>query len=163
VALVLIVSGFTLPAGCGGGSSTGNAEKPASGDEQDKQGEQEGAKALAQVPKADQTAFIQLATVIGALRARAAPVAVGTSGRLGSAAPLIAGRRQIADLRPQEPDLTRLRDRLLPLLTRFSRAPTSGPESRRAARAAIAEADRIEAGLRHYSQVRPAVGGLIPD
>ncbi|MDX6616826.1 MAG: hypothetical protein QOD60_1917 [Solirubrobacterales bacterium] len=159
MAVVVTISGFALLPGCGGGSSTDNAEKDAGGE----QGQQGQAKALAQVPEADQTAFIQLATVIGVLRARAAPVAVGTSRRLGSAAPLIAGRMKVAALRPQDRDLTRLRDRLLPLLTRFSRAPSSGPASRRAARAAIAEADRIEAGLRHYSQVRPAVGGLIPD
>jgi hypothetical protein len=159
VALVVITSGFTLLAGCGGGSSADNGEKQESGE----QGEEGQAKALAQVPKEDQTAFIQLGTVIGVLRARAAPVAVGTSGRLGSAAPLIAGRKQVAALKPQDPDLTRVRDQLLPVLARFSRAPSSGPASRRSARAAIAEADRIEAGLRHYSQVRPAVGGLIPD
>jgi hypothetical protein len=159
VALVAFTAAFPLLAGCGGESSTDHGQKQESGD----QGEEGQAKALAQVPKEDQTAFIQLATVIGVLRARAAPVAVGTSRRLGSAAPLIAGRKQVAALQPKDPDLTRVRDRLLPLLTRFSRAPSSGPASRRAARTAIAEADRIEAGLRHYSQVHAAVGGLIPD
>jgi hypothetical protein len=162
VALAVITAGFAPVAGCGGGSSADNGEQH-DGGEQGDQGEEGQAKALTQVPKEDQTAFIQLGTVIGALRARAAPVAVGTSARLGSAAPLMAGRAQIAALEPQDPDLTRVRDQLLPVLTRFSRAPRSGPASRRAARAAIAEADRIEAGLRHYAQVRPAVGGLIPD
>jgi hypothetical protein len=153
--LVIAAAGAPLT-GCGGGSGKDTGE---AGEE----GEQQQEKALAKIPEADQTAFIKLATAIGTLRARAAPVAVGKSDHLVSAASLRAARSRIADLKPRDQRLARLRDQLLPVLTRFSRAPTSGSGARRAARGAIADADRIEAGLRSYTQTRPAIGGLIPD
>jgi hypothetical protein len=159
VAAVAIALGGVPLAGCGGKSGKDSSGEGAGGEEAD----QRQAEALAKVPQSDQTAFIQLATVIGALRARAAPVAVGTSRQLGSAAPLRKGRSQVIALRPSDPTLVKARKELLPALTRFSRAPSTGAASRRAARAAIADADRIEAGLRSYAQTRPAIGGLIPD
>jgi hypothetical protein len=156
--LIALASAGPAVAGCGSGSHKENAQPAGDGE-----AEQSQADALAKIPKADRTAFFQLATAIGALRARAAPVAVGTSSHLTSSAPLVAARGQLARLRPADPDLARLRDRLVPLLTRFARAPTSGAASRRSARAAISRADRIEAGLRAYTQRTPAIGGAIPD
>jgi hypothetical protein len=157
--LVVVAAAGPPITGCGGGSHEDNGE----GSKQGEEGEQRQAEALDKIPVADQTAFTQLATAIGTLRARAAPVAVGTSQRLASAAPLLTARGQVNSLRPSDPRLSRLRGQLIPVLTRFSRAPTSGAAARRAARAAIADADRIEAGLRRYAQGSPAIGGLIPD
>jgi hypothetical protein len=143
-------------AGCGG-SDEKNGEK--GGDEP----EQAQEEALGKIPAADREAFIELATAIGALRARAAPVVVGASPRLGPAGTVLAARSQVAALQPSDPKLVRIRARLLPLLARFARAPRSGPAARTAAKRAIAAADRIEPGLRAYSRGQPAIGGLIPD
>jgi len=146
-----------LIAGCGSTSHTEAGNGGGGGDEQGQ------ANALSKIPAADQAAFVQIATVIGTLRVRAAPVAIGKADRLASAAPLRDGRSRVAALRPRDPRLMRLRDQLIPALTRFIRAPTSGAAARRAARGAIADADRIEARLRRYARVQPAVGALIPD
>ena len=160
LALSLLALAFvgTPLAGCGGGGSQRAAEEGTSAAEEHGQ-----AKALGRIPAADQTAFIQIATVIGTLRVRAAPVAIGKADRLASAAPLRDGRSQVAALHPDDPRLARLRDQLIPALTRFIRAPTSAAAARRAARGAIADADRIEARLRRYARVQPAIGALIPD
>jgi hypothetical protein len=157
--LALAVASAAL-VGCGGGGGSSETAETGSGAEEQEQGQ---AKALEKVPASDQAAFIEIATVIGTLRVRAAPVAVGKSHRLTSAAPLRAGRSRLAALRPRDPRLARLRDRLIPALTKFIHAPTSRAAARRAAKSAIADADRIEAGLRRYARIQPAVGALIPD
>jgi len=156
LSVVLVLAGLAL-AGCGGGSDKENGERQ--GGEVDQAQEE----ALSKIPTADRTAFLQLATAIGALRARAAPVAVGTASRLTRPNGLLAARSQVTRLRPTDQQLARLRDRLVPVLTRFAKAPISGATSRRAAKAAIHHADRIEAGLRSYAQRTPAIGGAIPD
>ena len=160
VALMSLALALGAPAlaGCGGESQKEGGEHEAG-----EEAEQGQADALNKIPEADRTAFFQLATAIGALRARAAPVAVGTSAELSSAAPLRQARRQVARLHPVDPQLLRLREELMPVLARFERAPVSGEAAGRAAKAAIADADRIEAGLRAYSQRTPAIGGAIPD
>jgi hypothetical protein len=145
-------------AGCGGGSHKENGEG-GGGEEVDQAREE----ALNQIPEADRTAFLQLASAIGTVRARAAPVVVGTASHLTSPAALLAARSQVSRLQPVDQELARLRGQLIPVVTRFARAPISGAASRRAARAAIDRADRIEAGLRSYAQRTPAIGGAIPD
>jgi hypothetical protein len=155
--IALAVVGPAL-AGCGGGSHKESGEGQGGGEVDQAQ-----AEALNNIPEADRTAFLQLATAIGTLRARAAPVAVGTASHLTSPAGLLAARSLVSRLTPTDRELARLRDRLVPVLTRFAKAPISGSASRRAARAAIDHADRIEAGLRSYAQRTPAIGGAIPD
>jgi hypothetical protein len=144
--------------GCGGGKETDKHE--GRGGEEGENGQ---AKALAKVPVADQVAFTQLAKTIGLVRVRAAPVAVGRSPRLASPAAMLAGKARIAALRPRDRALAALRDRLGIAITRFSRAPTAGPTGRRGARAALADPDRIQAGLRIYAARQPGVGALVPD
>jgi hypothetical protein len=157
LSVVLVLAGLAL-AGCGGGSDKENGERRG-GEEVDQAREE----ALNKIPTADRTAFLQLATAIGALRARAAPVAVGTASRLTRPNGILAASSQVTRLKPTDQELARLRDRLVPVLTRFAKAPISGAASRRAAKAALHHADRIEAGLRSYVQRTPAIGGAIPD
>ena len=165
--LVLTAASAALTqAGCGGESSKESGENAQGESGEGGSGEEaEGgqAEALGKIPQADRSAFFALATAIGALRARAAPVAVGSSTGLGSAASLRTARAQIAGLRPVDPQLVRVRMQLLPVLVSFADAPRSGAAAKRAAKAAIADADRIEAVLRVYSQRTPAIGGAIPD
>ena len=156
-----LAAGAIALAGCGG-SHTGGGETDKGGGA-DRQQEQEQSQALDKIPPSDRLAFIQLATSIGTLRARAAPVAVGSSSTLGPAAPVLAARAQVSALHPSDPRLVATRARLIPALSLFARAPLTGPGARRAARAAIARADRIEHGLQRYSRTQPAIGGVIPD
>src|SRR4051812_28618518 len=128
VLLLAIVFASLVFAGCGGESHQGGGESEAG-----EEAEQGQAEALNKIPEADRTAFFQLATAIGTLRARAAPVAVGSSTQLSSAAPLRAARAQVAQLQPTDQQLAHLRGELLPLLARFADAPESGPAARRAA------------------------------
>jgi hypothetical protein len=154
--IALLAAVMLVLAGCGG-SEKENGEK--GGEEAENAAEQ----ALEKIPQADRSAFIGLATAVGTLRARAAPVAVGTSSRLGPAGPVQAARSHVASLAPSDPRLARVRSELIPTLTRFAHAPRSGPAARLSAKQAIAAADRIEPGLRAYSRTQPAIGGLIPD
>jgi hypothetical protein len=156
--LAVLASAALALAGCGGGSDKESTEH--GGGEEADQGQ---ADALNKIPVADRTAFFEIASALGTVRARAAPVAVGTSAQLTSAAPLVAARARVAALRPADQQLVRLRDQTVPLLTSFAHSPASGPAARRAARLAIAGGDRIEAGLRAYTQRVPAIGGAIPD
>jgi hypothetical protein len=158
-----------LVAGCGG-SDKQSAERheAESGDQSGEQGggeegDQAQSDALDKIPDSDRTAFIQLATSIGTLRARAAPVAVGQTDTLGPAAPIVAARAQVVALHPSDPGLVAVRRRLVPTLALFAHAPLTGPAAKRAARAALRRADRLEAGLRRYSRTQPAIGGVIPD
>src|SRR3954447_17485446 len=120
VLLLAIVSASLVFAGCGGASHKEGGESEAG-----EEAEQGQAEALNKIPEADRTAFFQLATAIGTLRARAAPVAVGSSTQLSSAAPLHAARAQVAQLQPPDQQLAHLRDELLPLLAHFADAPES--------------------------------------
>ena len=176
VAILLLIAALFLlgvgAAGCGGGSDENKGEHAESeqpngdeegGEEGGEEGENAQAEALAKIPPADRTAFFRLATAIGTLRARAAPVAIGSSTQLSSAAGLRTARAQVTRLHPKDAQLRGLRDRLVPVLAAFARAPSSGPAARRASQAAIARANRIEAGLRSYTHRTPAIGGAIPD
>jgi hypothetical protein len=165
-AALLTATIVAFASGCGGDDSKKERATPEPGAAEQKSGEgeeaeREGARKGPQIPVADQTAFIQLAKGIGLVRLRAAPVIVGKHKRLASAGRLVGGRSQVARLKPRDARLRGLRDQLVGLMARFARARTS--QSRRAARAAIRGADRIEAGLRAYSRQRPGIGGLIPD
>jgi hypothetical protein len=165
VILLLSLFAVTLAAGCGGGSHDqgGEHRETDSGEPSGEEGDQAQSAALERIPQSDRDAFLQLATAIGTLRARAAPVAVGSADRLGPAAPIVAARAQVLALRPTDAALVQVRKQLIPVLRRFAGAPLSGTAARRAARSAIAAADRIEAGLRRYSRTQPAIGGVIPD
>jgi hypothetical protein len=165
VILLLSLFAVTLAAGCGGGSHDqgGEHRETDSGEPSGEEGDQARSAALERIPQSDRDAFLQLATAIGTLRARAAPVAVGSTDRLGPAAPIVAARGQVVALHPTDAALVQVRQGLIPALSRFARAPLSGATARRAARSAIADADRIEAGLRRYSRTQPAIGGVIPD
>ena len=164
--LLVCLAAPVLAVGCGGGSGEGTGDHQEAGSGEHGGGEeadQASSQALDKIPEADRTAFIQLATSIGTLRARAAPVAVGSSDALGPAAPIVTARAQVSALHPSDPRLVATRVRLIPALTVFAHAPLTGPGARRAARAAIRRADRIERGLQRYSRTQPAIGGVIPD
>jgi hypothetical protein len=156
--LVLICVFAAVPlAGCGSSGKEGGEPHGA------ETGEQGGEDALNKIPQSDREAFLRLATSIGTLRARAAPVAIGSADRLGPAAPILAARAQVIALHPAAALLVSVRRRLIPVLSDFAGAPLSGVAARRASRRAIAAADRIEPMLRRYSQSQPAIGGVIPD
>jgi hypothetical protein len=163
--LLICLAAPIVVTGCGGGSSKDKGEQEAgSGDNGGgEEADQEGSSALDKIPDSDRTAFLQLATSIGTLRARAAPVAVGSSATLGPAAPIVRARAQVSALHPADPNLVATRARLIPALSVFAHAPLAGAGATRAARAAIARADRIERGLQRYSRSQPAIGGVIPD
>src|SRR5437763_7968847 len=124
--LVVLASAALALAGCGGGSEKKESGEHGGGKEAD-QGQ---AEALNKIPVADRTAFFEIASALGTVRARAAPVAVGTSSQLRSAAPLLAARTRVAGLRPADRELVRLRDQTARLLATFAHAPTSGPAAR---------------------------------
>lgn len=161
VALPLLLTAITLVGGCGGGSSDQGGAHGGAGSAEE--GGQAQSAALDKIPQSDREAFLQLATAIGTLRARAAPVAVGSVARLGPAATIVAARAQVSALRPADASMVQVRQELIPVLKHFSQAPVAGASARSAARSAIAAADRIEARLRSYSRRQPAIGGLIPD
>lgn len=167
VLFLLLISLFAAGtvAGCGSSDKSSTERHEAESDQEQggEEGDQAQSGALDKIPDSDRTAFIQLATSIGTLRARAAPVAVGQTDTLGPAAPIIAARSQVVALHPSDAGLVSVRRRLVPTLTLFAHAPPTGPPAKRAARAALRRADRLEAGLRRYSRTQPAIGGVIPD
>jgi hypothetical protein len=59
--------------------------------------------------------------------------------------------------------LRRLRVETLQALGRGFRAQRAGTPSRSAARAVLADADRIQQGLKQYSKAKPAIGAIAPE
>ena len=140
---------------CGdGGSATRNGARGQQGASQ---------RRSAEIPKADRTAFYEIATVSGSLRLSAAPVALGRTDRPTGRAELVAARKRLAGLRPRDQQLASLRVKLRTALA-FALRPVHGlPAVRQSARRALEATDVINAGLRRYAERHPATAALIPD
>ena len=142
-----------LAQGCGGSDDGDNATRSAPGAE----------TPPPRLQTANRKAYIEIQRSSGALRAAAVPVAFGAATRIVVTDRLHAATRRLAADVPRDSLLRRLRRKAL----RGLRAAAS-PEARAdatakgIAKAAIAEADRIDAGLRRYAASHPAANELPP-
>ncbi len=135
-------------ASCGGGS---HVERRAHG-----VGEEAARGAAERLPTANRTAFYQLATVDGLVRARA--VVARTHGPTSiSPTGLADAQQRLSILSPADPGLRALRGELAGALTGVIRKGLG------AARAALTVCDRVYIGLLRYQHTHPQVVGLIPD
>jgi hypothetical protein len=141
------------PAGCGGSdddSNSATSTKTAPG---------------AEVPPPplrarDRNAFNEIQRSSGALRAAAVPVAYGSATRIVVADRLNAAARRVARTRPRDRLLARLRRTTLAALGKAASEPArADATSKQIANASIAEANRIDAGLRRYAALHPAANG----
>jgi hypothetical protein len=67
-------------------------------------------------------------------------------------------------LRPRDPELARLRGRVLVAIEQAQRSRTAGLErARRSAPRTLAASDLIYRSLKRYTTSHPAIGGLVPD
>jgi hypothetical protein len=152
VAGFLALAGSAL--GCGGGSDDGDqSAKTAPGAETPPPA----------LRTADRKAFAEIQRSSGVLRAAAIPVAYGAAPRIVVADRLNVASRALARDVPRNALLRRLRRTAL----RGLRATASPAAQREAtakaiAESAIAEADRIDAGLRRYAASHPAANELPP-
>jgi hypothetical protein len=151
VAGVAVVAITGPVAGCGGGSDDSNdAKRPAPGAE----------VKPPRLPSLDRRAFGRIQSASGALRAAAIPVAYGASEVVDGAA-IGRAKRRVRDTQPRNPQLRELRASTLDALDAFSSA-TQGAAAKAVANEAIAEADRIDAGLRRYAASHPAANEIGP-
>lgn len=108
----------------------------------------------------DRTAYNEIERSSGSLRAAAVPVAYGSAKRIVVADQLNAAATQLAQARPADRLLRRLRASTLLALRQAASAGARGDATaKRIAKSAIAEADRIDAGLRRYAASHPAANG----
>jgi hypothetical protein len=141
-------------AGCGGGSGDGkDATQTAPGAE----------TPPPRLRTADRKAFAEIQRSSGVLRAAAVPVAYGAATRIVVKDRLNAATRALAADVPRDSLLRRLRSRALRGL-RAAASPKAHADraARRIAAFAIAEADRIDAGLRRYAASHPAANEIAP-
>jgi hypothetical protein len=112
--------------------------------------------------RADRKAFAEIQRSSGALRAAAIPVAYGSAPGIVAPGRLLAAARDVAAIVPRDSLLRRLRRRTIRAL-RTAASDGGTPEiAKDAANAAIAEADRIDAGLRRYAAAHPAANEIAP-
>jgi hypothetical protein len=112
------------------------------------------------LPANDGQAYAEIQRDSGVLRAAAVPVAYGTASRIVVADRLNAAARTLTGVKPRNPLLVRLRRQTLAALGKAgSRAGLDETKAKGIARKAIAEADRIDAGLRRYAALHPAANG----
>jgi len=143
-----------LVSGCGGGSGDGkDAPKTAPG---------------AEIPpprlqSADRKAFAEIQTSSGVLRAAAVPVAYGSATRIVVTDRLNSAARALAAVVPRNSLLRRLRRTTLKSLRAAgSSGARENSTAKQIAQSAIAEADRIDAGLRRYAASHPAANEIAP-
>jgi hypothetical protein len=111
------------------------------------------------VPR-DRRAYNAIQRSSGALRAAAVPVAYGSGTRIVVADHLNALAGQLARTSPRNASLKRLRRTALDALSQASSAAAREDATAKGiAKASIAEADRIDAGLRRYAASHPAANG----
>jgi hypothetical protein len=144
-------------AGCGDGSNEGSNEGSTS--------ETSGPKPprSAEVPpprlaSRDREAFAAIQTASGVLRAAVVAAAYGSANRI-PAHPLRGAARKLRSVHPRNPLLKQLRARTANALIA---AASPSADSKAVAAAAIAEADRIDAGLREYAASHPAANEVAP-
>ena len=112
------------------------------------------------LPARNRRAYGELQRASGTLRAAAVPVAYGSAPRIVVADSLNAAVRQLSRTRPRDASLRRLRQATLAALREAASAPAREDATAKGiAKAAIAEADRIDAGLRRYAASHPAANG----
>jgi hypothetical protein len=151
---VLALSGVAIvaAAGCGGSDRNKNA-----GTTKTVPGAETPPPPLA---RADRLAYLEIQRSSGALRAAAVPVAYGGASRIVVTDRLNAGALALSRTRPRNVLLARLRASLVAALRRAtSRGALNDGKAKGIAKKAIAEADRIDAGLRRYAALHPAANG----
>jgi hypothetical protein len=137
-------------AGCGGDSNDGSGpddrKPPASAE-----------VPPPRLPASDRRAYATIQKASGDLRAAATPIVYGTGGRIASEE-LSADVRKLQRLAPRSRLLRNLRDRTLSAV----QSAMGGNATKEIAAAAIAEADRIDDGLRRYAATNPAANEITP-
>jgi hypothetical protein len=108
--------------------------------------------------RTNKSAYAAIQKVSGDLRAAATPVTYGSAAKIASRQ-LNSDFRKVLALSPQSPLLRRLRAQAL---TAVRSATSPAASVKAAAGAAIAEADRIDAGLRRYAASNPAANEIAP-
>jgi hypothetical protein len=108
--------------------------------------------------RTDKRAYATIQKASGDLRAAATPVTYNPAGRIATKQ-LNADFRKVLALSPGSPLLRRLR---VQTLTAVRSATSHGASAKAVATAAIAEADRIDAGLRRYAASNPAANEIPP-
>ena len=112
------------------------------------------------LPARNRRAYSELQRASGTLRAAAVPVAYGSATRIVVADSLNAAVRQLSRTRPRDASLRRLRQMTLAALRVAASEPAREDATAKGiAKAAIAEADRIDADLRRYAASHPAANG----
>jgi hypothetical protein len=154
--LGLIIAGVTglliliLVSGCGGGENQSRTTRaPRSAD-----------VAPPRLSAADEKAYPDIQKTSGDLRAAAIPVTYRSAAAIASAQ-LSADVRELRAVKPQDALLRRLRRSALKAVSVAISQPR-GASVKAAAAAAIAEADRIDAGLRRYAASHPAANEIAP-
>jgi hypothetical protein len=176
VVLVLLFSAsVVLPvvSGCGSGDGkpskhTGQrqAEEEAARGERGGESEEEesGGKALKGIPRLDRSAYVQLGVAISELRTGAAVLSIEHRARMIDALALRRLRPRLESLRPRDPDLARIRDRLLVAVERATRSRRAGPRrARRFVPRTLAAADSLYRQLKRYTSSHPGIRALLPD
>jgi hypothetical protein len=152
-------------AGCGGGDRKTSTQPPAKREaaskdrgagERDHGGEEQDKGGVSALPLEDRRAFLQLGAASSNLRSAAALMLVKGFSPPGQRSTMLRLRKNVALLRPHDAGLRRLRVETL-------RALVNGIREPRAARAMLADANRIRQGLKRYSNSRPAIGAIAPD
>jgi hypothetical protein len=105
-------------------------------------------------------AFGRIQSASGALRAAAVPVAYGASPQIDSAQ-LSHVVRRLSGADPQSAQLRRLKAATLAAINAVE-AASVGAAAKAGATEAIAEADRIDDGLRRYAASHPAANEIQP-
>jgi len=163
MARYVIPVALILLAGCGGGDHKSNSARPAQqqqsapadkGSEgQDEEQDKGGVESL---PPEDRRSFLQIGVASSNLSTVASLILVKGFAPPWERPTLLRLRRSVELLRPPDARLRRLRTQTLLALGRAIRAP-------RAARAMLADANRIQRELEAYSKAKPAIGGIAPE
>jgi hypothetical protein len=152
-------------AGCGGADRKTSTQPPAKREaaskdrgagERDRGGEEQDKGGVSALPLEDRRAFLQLGAASSNLRSAAALMLVKGFSPHRQRSTMLRLRKNVALLRPHDAGLRRLRVETLRALVHGIREP-------RAARAMLADANRIRQGLKRYSNSRPAIGAIAPD
>ena len=109
------------------------------------------------LPTADRAAYVEIERSSGVLRAAAVPVAYGSASRIVVTDRLNAAATRLSRTHPRNALLTRLRRTTLAgLKAAASSDALDDSKAKRIAKRSIAEADRVDAGLRRYAADHPA-------
>jgi hypothetical protein len=159
-ALVVLV----LFAGCGGNDTKSRtAERQPQQATKDSGGGEEGDQnGLDSIAAADRHAFVQIATATSDLSTGASVLLVHGAVRPQDTRALRLVLPLVVELKPRDRRLRRLRAQLTTYLRRAIRIRSNHPGDQDA-RAMLADAAAIRAGLKRYSDATPAIAGVAPD